>query len=95
MYMSLRKYRNPVPSKPPENAITDSTGRQWVRSCTISNEFYSWDGDYWYVWFKGKLEPPEEGETIRFENSSAEVVSVLRSYRSMRAVVELNLYKDY
>jgi len=41
------------------------------------------------------LEPPEEDEIIEFENMQAEAVSVMRSYRAMRAVVELKVYKDY
>ena len=91
----LRKYRNPVPSKAPKDALVDSTGRKWARAGDVVDQFYTWDGDYWYVWFKGKLQPPEEDEVIEFENMQAEVVSVHRSYRAMRAVVELNVYKDY
>lgn len=96
--MNLRNYRVPVPRKPPENAIEDSLGRKWYK---VNNKedadayFTEWDGDYWYVWFQGKdLECPEEDEIINFKDTRAEVQTVHRSYRSMRAVVEIILYKD-
>lgn len=95
--MNLRNYRVPVPRKPPENAVVDSLGRKWYK--VESNEatdtyFTEWDGEYWYVWFQGKaLECPEDDEIIEFEDMRAEVQTVHRSYRSMRAVVEMILYK--
>ena len=95
--MDLRNFRVPVPRRPPEDAIEDSLGRSWTSvkpSEDDENYFVEWDGDYWYVWFQGKdLECPEEGEIIEFEDTRGEVQTVRRSYRSMRAVVEMVLYK--
>lgn len=94
----LRKYRVPVPSRPPKDAITDSRGRKWVKVEPKEEDedyFVEWDGDYWYVWFQGSdIECPEEGEVIDFESMKGEVETVRRSYRVMRAVVELTLYKE-
>lgn len=94
----LRKFRVPVPSRPPEKAITDCRGRKWIQVEPKEEDedfFIEWDGDYWYVWFQGsELECPEEGEVIYFEDMRGEVNTVHRSYRAMRAVVELTLYKE-
>ncbi len=94
----LRKFRVPVPTRPPKKAITDSRGRKWTKVEPKEEDeeyFIEWDGDFWYVWFQGfDLECPEEGEVIDFEDMKAEVDTVRRSYRAMRAVVELTLYKE-
>lgn len=91
-------FRVPVPRKPPADAMEDSMGRKWIKvnpSETDDNYFVEWDGDYWYVWFQGaELNCPEEDETIVFLNGMAEVRNIWRSYNTMRAVVEINVYKD-
>ncbi len=95
--MSLRNYRVPIPSKPPKSAITDSLGRRWKKvepTEEDENYFIEWDGDYWYVWFQGsKLECPEEDEEIDFGDTVGKVQTVRRSYDTMRAVVEMEVYK--
>lgn len=96
--MSLRKYRIPIPSKPPSNVMEDSFGRKWSKldpKEEDENFFTEWDGDYWYVWFQGKdLDCPEVDEEIDFGDTKATVLTVRRSYNTMRAVVEIELYKD-
>ena len=94
----LRKFRVPVPTRPLKKAITDSRGRKWTKVEPKEEDedyFTEWDGEFWYVWFQGSdLECPEEGEVIDFEDMKGEVDTVRRSYRAMRAVVELTLYKE-
>jgi len=96
--MSLRNYRIPIPSKPPADATKDSLGRKWSKldpNEDDENYFIEWDGDYWYVWFQGKdLYCPEVDEEIDFGDTKAKVLTVRRSYNTMRAVIEIELYKD-
>ena len=91
-------FRVPVPRKPPEDAMEDSFGRKWVKvnpDEEDDNYFVEWEGDFWYVWFQGaELDCPEEDETIYFATVKGEVGSIWRSYNTMRAVVEMNVYKD-
>lgn len=96
--MSLRNYRIPIPSKPPTDAIEDSLGRKWFKvkpNEDDENFFTEWQGDYWYVWFQGKdLDCPEVDEEVDFGDTKATVLTLRRSYNTMRAVVEMEVYKD-
>lgn len=95
----MYKFKVPVPSRPPkEPAYIDTTGRPWaLPSNDEQNDEYftEWSGNFWYVWFQGaELECPEEDEIIYADGFEAKVVHVNRLYRTMRAVVELEVYKD-
>tara|TARA_B110000008_G_scaffold155306_1_gene156206 strand:- start:4893 stop:5201 length:309 start_codon:yes stop_codon:yes gene_type:complete len=95
----MYKFKVPVPSRPPkEPAYIDTTGRSWaLPSDDEQNDDYftEWSGNFWYVWFQGaELECPEEDEIIYADGFEAKVVHVNRLYRTMRAVVELEVYKD-
>ncbi len=96
--MSLRNYRIPIPSKPPKNAIMDSVGRKWLKITPKEEDekyFTEWQGDFWYVWFQGKnLSCPEEDEEIDFGDTFGSIQTVRRSYNTMRAVIEMEVYKD-
>ena len=98
--MNIERFKGPIPSRPPKDkTIEDSEGRKWMKvepkECD-ENYFVEWDGDYWYVWFQGNaLECPEEDEMIQFKNGvKGQVQTVRRAYNTMRAVVEIVLYKD-
>jgi hypothetical protein len=49
----------------------------------------SWDTEeeIWFVWFRGQLEVPEEGEVIDFETRQYVVENVYHHRRLQRAMV--------
>lgn len=88
--MSLYQFKIQVPRKIPTDSISDSRGRKWIKADnTTVTEYMSWDTEeeIWFVWFRGQLEVPEEGEVIEFETREYVVENVYHHRRLQRAMV--------
>jgi len=93
MAKHLRQYKIQVPLKIPNDALTDTMGRKWVKSTDAPvDQFMIWDvEDMWFVWFRGNSEVPEEGEIIDFGTAEGVVESVYHHKRVKRAMVILSI----
>ncbi|MAJ82648.1 MAG: hypothetical protein CMF41_07005 [Legionellales bacterium] len=80
----LHNYKIPVPTIIPEYALKDELGRSWTKQ---SDSYFSWDGDFYYVWFR-RNKKPEIGERIKTESFSKTIkkLYIYRNYK--RGVVE-------
>tara|TARA_B100000902_G_C27313535_1_gene919864 strand:- start:1761 stop:2033 length:273 start_codon:yes stop_codon:yes gene_type:complete len=77
---NLIQFKVPVPNAIPDDAKKDSLGRSWKKQ---EKGYYSWDGDFWNVWFR-RNKKPEVGEMIF--DMKIKKVYVYRNYK--RGVVE-------
>lgn len=78
----LYKYKVLVPTYPPEDVLIDEEGRKWAKQEDSVHEFFEWEGDYWFVWFK-KSVVPQEGDIV-FDKT---IEKVFRYRDLKRAVV--------
>jgi len=66
----LRKFRVPVPTRPPKKAITDSRGRKWTKVEPKEEDeeyFIEWDGVFLVrVVPRFRLGVPRRGRSHRF-----------------------------
>lgn len=84
----MNKFKNPVSSTIPKDAIKDSTGRSWHVAPT--DDVFQWEMDNLYhVWFRSPCEIPEEEEIIVFPNSKYIVDYVYMVGKAKRCPVQM------
>lgn len=80
MSQNLIQFKVPVPNIIPDDAKKDDFGRSWKKQ---GNDYYSWDGNFWNVWFR-RNKKPEVGEKVF--DMIIKKVYIYRNYK--RGVVE-------
>lgn len=84
----LYKFKVLVPTYPPEDALVDDEGRKWCKQEGSVHEFFEWDGEYWFVWFKKtrttQPEVPKEGDVV-FDKTIKKVYQ----YRNLKRAIVL------
>lgn len=86
--MKRSNYIVQVPKQIPDNTLTDTLNRKWIKASELPTTETTWtdEEDYWYVWFHGS-DCPEDGEKITIQDEEYEVDKVIRLYQYKRAVV--------
>lgn len=61
--------------------MIDEEGRKWAKQEESVNEFFEWEGDYWFVWFK-RRSVPQEGDVVFYKT-----IEKVYQYRDVKRAV--------